>query len=62
VRIALPKSLIFLLAAGVVATIGSRTLGEALESPTLSTAMSIVLGGGLGVLLLVLVGMRHSPV
>jgi ABC-type proline/glycine betaine transport system permease subunit len=61
VRTALPKTLIVLFAAGLVATIGSRTLGEALESPTVSTAMSLVLGGGIGVLLLVLVGWRHSP-
>jgi hypothetical protein len=61
VRIALPKTLFVPVAAGVIAAIGSRTLGEALESPTLSTAQSLVLGGGIGVLLLVLVGRRHLP-
>jgi hypothetical protein len=61
VRTASLKTLIVVIAVGLVALIGSRMLGEALESPTVSTAMSLVLGAGIGVLLLVLVGGRHSP-
>jgi hypothetical protein len=59
VRTALPKILIVLIATLIVAMIGSGgTLGEALESPAISTAMSLVAGGGIGALLIVLMGGR----
>jgi hypothetical protein len=59
VRAALPKILIVLIATLVVAMIGSGgRLGEALESPAISTAMSLVVGGGIGALLIVLMGWR----
>ena len=58
-RTALPKILVVLIATMIVAMIGSGgTLGETLESPTITTAMSLVVGGGIGVLLIVLMGGR----
>lgn len=57
----MPRIVIVLIATLIVAMIGSGgSFGEALESPAISTAMSLVVGGGIGALLIVLMRGRAS--